>query len=248
MTVVHNKSITEYQSSKQLSFRKHIETYTLDKIAGSFHGLRVLDLACGNGFYTRKIKEKGAAITIGIDVAAEMIQLAEANETAHPVGCHYRVQNAAEMPRIGTFDMVTAMYLLNHAKSKEELVQFCKTAYAHLAIGGRFIGCNDNIYNEPEHHSSYQKYGFSKYCTPERKDGDPITYVMHNPDGSQFQFNNYYLSPQTYQEAFEEAGFVDFRWEGPYLNPDQQDNSFWTPFMDAPPIIGFSAYKRYREI
>ena len=58
---------------------------------------------------------------------------------------------------------------------------------------------------------AYQKYGFSKDSVANRKGGDPITYIFYNPDGTVFKSDNYYLSPQTYQETFKEAGFIDFK-------------------------------------
>ena len=63
-----------YQDSKQLPFRKAIERYTLFEALGDVAGLRVLDLACGGGFYTRLLKKAGAAAVTGIDVSAEMIR------------------------------------------------------------------------------------------------------------------------------------------------------------------------------
>jgi ubiquinone/menaquinone biosynthesis C-methylase UbiE len=41
----------------------------------------VLDLACGEGFYTRRIKQRDAARVVGVDVSQPMIELARAEET-----------------------------------------------------------------------------------------------------------------------------------------------------------------------
>ena len=66
-----------YQDSKQLPFRKYIEAHSLFEILGDIRGATVLDLACGDGFYTRKIKQAGALEVTGVDLSAEMIKLAE---------------------------------------------------------------------------------------------------------------------------------------------------------------------------
>ena len=42
-----------YNDSMQLSFRKYIEEYTLFETPGDIDGVTALDLACGEGFYTR---------------------------------------------------------------------------------------------------------------------------------------------------------------------------------------------------
>ena len=44
----------EYRESKRLSFREHIERYTLFEMLGDIGGKTVLDLGCGEGFYTHR--------------------------------------------------------------------------------------------------------------------------------------------------------------------------------------------------
>ena len=66
-----------YQDSKQLPFREYIEAHSLFEILGDIRGATVLDLACGDGFYTRQIKQAGTLEVTGVDLSAEMIKLAE---------------------------------------------------------------------------------------------------------------------------------------------------------------------------
>ncbi len=241
--VVYDNIAKEYKDSKQLPFRRYIESYTLFQIAGNLNGLQVIDLACGEGFYTRKLKEAGAGHVLGVDISSEMIHLAEASEKVDPIGCRYLVHDVATLPHIGSFDLVVAMYLLNYAQTREQLFSFCKAAYDQLKPGGRFVGFNDNLYNDPSKYETYRKYGFIKQGSSNRKEGDPIRYTFYNADGTEFQFNNYYLHPNNYAEAFAAAGFVDFEWKGAYLSPAERANPFWDDFMADPPIAGFSALK-----
>jgi len=67
----------EYRDSKQLDFRKYIEEYTLHQLLGEATGLNILDVACGEGIYTRKLKKRGAATILGVDVSTRMIELAQ---------------------------------------------------------------------------------------------------------------------------------------------------------------------------
>ena len=57
--IVYDQIAEEYKESKQLSFRKYVEEYTLFKISGDISNQSVLDLACGEGHYTRKLKSAG---------------------------------------------------------------------------------------------------------------------------------------------------------------------------------------------
>lgn len=241
--IVYDQIAEEYKESKQLSFRKYVEEYTLFKISGDISNQSVLDLACGEGHYTRKLKSAGGSKVVGVDISPEMIVLANREEAKCPTGCKYLVSDVATIPDLGAFDLVSAMYLLNYAQTKEQLLSFCKAAYKHLKRGGRFVGVNDNVQNKPEYYQTYAKYGFVKAGNAQAAEGDSITYIIQNSDGTTFQFDNYYLSPQTYAEAFAKAGFVNFKWEGPLLAPAQQHNDYWNVFMQHPPIIGFSAQK-----
>lgn len=233
----------EYRDSKQLSFRKYIEEYTLFQLAGDITGLKMLDLACGEGIYTRKLKQRGALEALGVDLSAEMIALAEEAENTQPEGCKYLVHDVLTLDFIDEYDVVLGMYLLNYATCKEELLQFCKIAYQHLTSGGRFLGFNDNPHNIPAYYPTYQKYGFVKETPENRQEGAPIKYRMFNPDGTEFSFHNFYLAPETYEQAFSQAGFKTFHWEGPFLQTDEHENPYWSDFMAQPPMIGFVAYK-----
>lgn len=233
----------EYRDSKQLSFRKCIEEHTLYELIGDKAGLTILDLACGEGIYTRKLKQRGALEILGVDLSKEMIALAEASEAQEALGCKYAVHDVLTLDLQQEYDIVLGMYLLNYATSKAELNQFCKVAYAHLKSGGRFLGFNDNPFNDPVYYKAYKKYGFIKETPENRKEGDSIQYRMFNLDGTEFSFYNFYLAPETYAQAFTQAGFSDFRWEGPFLKPEESQNEYWTDFMAQPPMIGFIAYK-----
>ena len=235
-------SIAEaYRDSKQLPFRHLIERFTLFELLGDIRGNRVLDLACGDGFYTRLLKRAGASEVTGVDVSREMIRLAEREERRNPLGCTYLQRDAAAFAPAEPVDLVVATYLLNYARTRERLLRFCQVCHDALRPGGRFAGVNDNVRNPPVESVSLQKYGLEKSCPPRPKEGDVILYAITNEDGQRFEFENYYLEPRSYERAFRAAGFRDFRWVELSLHPSQQDNPFWDDFMASPPITAFAA-------
>lgn len=230
-----------YQDSKQLPFRRHVERHTLFEALGDIRGLRVLDLACGEGFYTRLLRIAGADDVTGVDISGEMIRLAERQERENPLGCRYVCSDAAEYQPEGTVDLVVAMYLLHYAGSAQKLLRFLKVCHAALSRGGRLVGFNDNVLDPPRGTVSWSKYGFLKTGPPDPHAGDPIRYRFTNNDGTEFEFNNYFLSPETYADSFREAGFRDFRWLGVSLDPAERGNPFWDEFLENPPVIAFAA-------
>lgn len=235
-------SIAEaYRDSKQLPFRHLIERFTLFELLGDIRGNRVLDLACGDGFYTRLLKRAGASEVTGVDVSMEMIRLAEREERRNPLGCSYLQRDASAFAPAEPVDLVVATYLLNYAGTRARLLRFCQVCHDALRPGGRFVGVNDNVRNPPVESVLLRKYGLEKSCPPRPKEGDVILYAITNEDGLRFEFENYYLEPRTYEQAFRDAGFRDFRWVELALHPSQQDNSFWDDFMASPPITAFAA-------
>jgi len=59
----------------------------------------VLDLACGFGFYTRLLKQHGAAEVIGIDISPEMVRLGREQERTEPLGVTYEIHDATSLLR-----------------------------------------------------------------------------------------------------------------------------------------------------
>ena len=76
---------------------------------------------------------------------------------------------------------------------------------------------------------------------PARRIGDAGRYTLFDAGGRQIEFDNFYLSAETHAEAFERAGFREFRWIDVSLHPSQAGKSFWDDFMADPPIVAFAA-------
>jgi toxoflavin synthase len=107
-------------------------------------GKSVLDLACGEGFYTRFIKRRGAARVVGVDISQGMIELARREEETNRLGIEYRIQDAKQLVLNETFDVVVAGHLLNYAQTYSELLEMCSAITRHLKPGCRFVTVNNN--------------------------------------------------------------------------------------------------------
>lgn len=75
---------SKYDEYTQTAPLKWAECYTFFRMVGGLEGKRVLDVACGVGFYTRLLKQRGAAQVLGVDISPEMIRLADQQEQAEP--------------------------------------------------------------------------------------------------------------------------------------------------------------------
>lgn len=240
-----DKIVQLYSESKSLPFRIYIEQFSLFRMCGSLQNKQVLDLACGDGSYTREAIKRGATNAVGVDVSDTAIELAKINSENFP-NTKFIVRDARHLSKIGDFDVVLGAYLLNHAQTREELKQFASSIYENLTKDGKFIGINDNPGNAPEFYKKYKKYGFLKSGPKQRQEGDEITYTFFNENGTQFSLNNYYLTLETYEEVFLEVGFKEFQWTTLKISERSKEKyslDFWRTFLNHPPIIGIIAKK-----
>jgi len=119
-----------------------VETATFLDTVGDIAGLRVLDLACGNGRATRMLAERKAALVIGIDNAQAMIDDALRIEREQPLGnVRYQLGDIFELPLVeaGNFDLVTAVFALHYAPSADFLKRCLRSAFDNLKPGGRLV-------------------------------------------------------------------------------------------------------------
>ena len=237
----------EATSTEEGLCRLYVENYTYFKIMGDITGTSILDLACGEGFYTRKFKQKGAAKVVGVDISEKMLELAREEEIQEPLGLEFLQGDVCDLGKIERFDLVVASYLLNHASSKEKLQQMCQSIWENLKPGGRFVSMNNNLEQPPESYRKLNKYGYTKSISAPLAEGTPINVIFINPvDGKKFSVEDYYLSKETYEWAFRSVGFKEIRWHSPIVSPEGIEKfgqEFWQDFIDYPPIIGIECWK-----
>jgi ubiquinone/menaquinone biosynthesis C-methylase UbiE len=229
----------QYKRSKSVLWRYHIEQYSLFELLRDLHGKSVLDLACGEGHYTRLLKAMGAGRVAGVDLSSKMIELAEVSEQAAPMGIQYTVADAKSIQFPERFDLVTAAYLLNYARTKEDMLAMCQAIARNLKPGGRFVTVNNN---PAQHVSTFQitrKYGFVKSVDEEIRNGTPIRYTFFL-DGESFEIENFHLDTAIHEWALREAGFSGIRWHPAKLSPAEErgpNREFWEEFFPDPPVV-----------
>jgi len=215
--------------------RTHIEQPTFFKALGSIAGRSILDVACGTGMYSRLLKQRGAARVVAVDIAPEMIAVAQRFEERTPLGVEYLTYDVAAMPTLGSFDVVTAVYLLHYAQSKELLGRMCRGIYQNLQPGGRFVTVVDNLEFNPAgpHHA---KYGFMVNQRVDAPEGSTVALVFLTEPP--VMIHTKYWTRATYEGALAEAGFRTIVWERLQPSPEaeaQFGREFWEDYLRNPP-------------
>lgn len=239
MTTDYDPIAEQYQRSKQQPWRTYIEAFSLMQLIGDPAGLAVLDVACGEGFYTRMLRQRGAARAVGVDLSTGMIELARGQEEQHRLGIEYLVGDARALPMSGEFELAAAAYLLNYARNRYELQAMCDGIARALKPGGRFVTVNGSPLLHFPTAPCYRRYGFETIVQGDWREGTPITWRFHLNDGP-FEIENYHLNVATHEEAFRQAGFHQVRWHQPQLSPEGRtasDEAFWKSFLDNSPVL-----------
>ena len=222
-------------SDATILIRAHVEQPTILKVLGSIAGRSILDVACGTGMYSRLLKQRGAARVVAVDIAPEMIAVAQRLEERTPLGVEYLTYDVAEMPALGSFDVVTAVYLLHYAQSKEHLGRMCRGIYQNLKPGGRFVTVVANPEFNPAgpHHA---KYGFMINQHVDAKEGSTAALVFLVEPPVMIHYT--YWTRATYEGALAEAGFQTIVWESLQPSPEadaQFGREFWEDYLRNPP-------------
>lgn len=236
MTTNYDPIAERYQEAKQQPWRTHVERFTLLELVGDVSGLTVVDLACGEGYYSRALAQRGARRTCGIDLSAHMIELARTQERACPLGIEYLVGDARNIDHAEEFDLVVAAYLLNYAQNASELAAMCRGVAKRLAPGGRFVTVNSSPLCDFPAAPSYRCYGFETHAAGPLQPGTPVTWTFHLDDGP-LSIENYFLDRETHESALREAGFRDVQWHAPRLAPSRNDADFWSPLLEHSPFV-----------
>ncbi len=243
MSAQYDAIATGYQRTKTSPVRRYVETFSFLQMLGDLGGLQVLDLACGEGFYSRLIARAGAAAVTGVDISAEMIALAEAEEAAAPLGVRYRCADVAAWQPAQKYDLVSAAYLLHYAPDESALRAMCRNVAAALPAGGRFVAINENPDQPADFYAGYTQYGFNKRFATPRTEGSPIEYAMV-AGREMIRFEVRYYSREVYEAALTAAGFRNIRWIPLQLDPAAHGDpgaGYFEEYLRNPPAVGLEA-------
>lgn len=238
MTTDYDPIREQYQRSKLTPWRTHIESFSFLELIGDLAGRSVLDVACGEGFYTRLLKLRGGGRVVGVDLSEGMISLAQAQESERPLGVEYVVGDARELRIEPPFDLVVAAYLLNYATDRQVLQAMCDGIARCLKPGGRFVTVNGSVTLDFRTAPSYRPYGFETAASGSWTEGTPITWTFHLDDGP-FSIENYHLPASAHEDALRSAGFRRVRWVEPRVSAEGTAKfgaAFWRTFEERPPI------------
>lgn len=153
----------EEAMARMALYHRHCQDPVIFQALGDVRGKSLLDLACGDGFYTRKFRRIGADPVMGVDLSPKQIERAREIEEREPLGIEYRVGDALGLELSRRFEVVTAIHLLHYLENREEIEAVLRGIHRVLPDGGRFVTMIANpefdlAGHDPE--DSKEKFGY----------------------------------------------------------------------------------------
>lgn len=184
--------------------------------------VRVLDLACGTGYYSKKLLDWGAGYVLGVDSSSAMVDAAGEvlrKDTIYTGRVNFRVGNALDLGQIGheePFHIIVGIWLLNYASDLEEMTSMFRTISTNLKDGGVFIALTPPPTEDVDEHAENWPRIAAQYpdAMPVRVDyyerlqsGQGWkTEISSHTEGAQFSFKNFHLRKSIYEEAARSGG------------------------------------------
>lgn len=118
-------------------YREYMNGPAFRGMVGDVGGKRLLDLACGEGYFSRFFAKAGATVT-AVDFSEEMIRAAVEEETRDPLGVEYHKADAGDLGMFGegVFDLVYSFMALMDIPDYESAIGEVARV---LRGGGRFV-------------------------------------------------------------------------------------------------------------
>lgn len=240
----------DYMGEHSNRFHREIVRPKTEELLAVAEGQTILDMACGNGNFSRRLADLGALVT-AFDYSAKMIERAKQRSAEYGERIDYRVADATDEAALTGFGAerydaaVANMALMDIA----DITPLAKALQQLLKPQGAFVfsiphpcfqGPNTRRIHESEDvggavviRNSVQ---VAKYLTPEPMEligihGQPVPhFIFHRPIA-------YYIN------LFVQCGFVLDGWEEPSFAPDE-DSARRFDWYELPPAVIFRFRKR----
>jgi ubiquinone/menaquinone biosynthesis C-methylase UbiE len=108
------------------------------RLVPDLRAVQVLDVACGQGLAARALARARAASVTGVDLTAELIEIARGYEAGEPLGIRYLLDDAQALATLGgaAFDVVTCQLGLMDIPGLREVMGSVARV---LRPGGSFV-------------------------------------------------------------------------------------------------------------
>lgn len=201
------------------------------ELLGDVQDKTILDLGCGNGYFSRMLAEKGANIT-GIDISSDLIEIAIKRTKEQKLDIRYVVSDASDIKAIESnkFDIIVSNMAFMDIENIDDTVKECSRLVENngillFSIVNPLFGIFERQKDEHGHYLKLTKYKTETTITNENRGYNFETVHYHRPIGfyintlarNNFLITNYEEISTKYFKGKEvdDQEFLDFIQEFP---------------------------------
>ncbi len=203
-----------------------------DEAGPPLAGRNVLDYGCGDGRFTRLLRDRGARL-IGVDVSADAIARARAGNCRN---IDYQVIESGQLEVLppGWADLAVSTFVLCCLRTVDQIAAVLR------AIGERLKPAGRLVVSEP-HPDAVGREFYSMRRTPRGRltSGTPLDVFLPRTGET---LHDFWHSRADYAHAFAAAGFTIDQTYEPTMPPDPAE-PHWQAERDHPPFLIFRARK-----
>ena len=131
------KSWVEFVRSGKNYYSEYLNGPALKRMIGDVEGKKVLDIGCGEGYFSRFFAKTGAEVT-GIDLSDALVKAAVDEEERHPLGIKYFAADVANLNMLKSenFDIAFCYMALLDIRNYEGAISEVSRV---LKTRGRFV-------------------------------------------------------------------------------------------------------------
>ncbi|KAI4865317.1 S-adenosyl-L-methionine-dependent methyltransferase [Hypoxylon rubiginosum] len=224
-----------------------LETQLLASALGDCTGCTVLDLGGGTGPRAREAIDYGAVAVDVVDVSPEMLSHGR-RSTGPGYGDRISWHEADvsepldHLPLRGTYDLVMANWVLDHAASVADLEGMWRNVASHLKPGGRYVGVRSG---DPYAACVAEgKYGMRYKDFKPVPGGVLFRYEVSTVPPIDIEASSWEVSYSGSTEMHEKFGLGEVEIE-PYENTEEvkRNPEFWKLFLENPALVVVKARK-----
>ena len=201
------------------------------KLLGNVENNEILDLGCGQGYFSRLLEKQGAIVT-GIDLSEDLIKIANQRNQEQDLRIKYFVSNAADLKVLenNKFDIIVSNMAFMDIENIEKTIEECSrvlknNGYIVFSLVNPIFGISERTEDDNGYFLKLMKYKTNSTITNENRGFNFKTTHYHRPVGyyinilanNSFCITNYEEIASKYfkGEAIKNKDFFDFIQEFP---------------------------------
>lgn len=222
----YDRLSTYYLKTHEKPDKKYSMLPTMLKLLDLKKSFTVIDVGCGDGFFTRGIALKVKKV-IGVDNSK--VQIDKAQEKKEPNTLYYVADMFTfEYPLC---DRISCPFVLNYVKEKADLEKLFRIFYTSLNKGGRIVCLLDmpaELINDRKKWGAIKRIHGTKIV-----EGAAMDIELYHENNHLVTLHSTYHEKSTIKTLLEKTGFIRIREESPVVSEEgikTLGDEFWNAY------------------